>query len=239
MILGDFPEVTYAVSDKTDGNLSLDWGEAGSVVENRNVFLAKHGLKLNDCIVMELEHKDNVVIVDDHYKSKDVTDVVQTDALITKTKGICLFLLTADCLPVCLYDPVKQAIALVHLGWKSTDLKLIQKVIKVMRSEFGTELRDIRAYIGPCIHKESYKHEHVEQKERSDWQPYLEVYSSGEMSIDLVAFNIDQMQESGISAKHITTSPVDTAAANQYFSHYRAVRTEEPEGRFATILALK
>ncbi|MBU1206801.1 MAG: polyphenol oxidase family protein [Proteobacteria bacterium] len=42
------------------------------------------------------------------------------DALITCLPGYALSVFTADCLPVLLFDPVQQAVSIVHAGWKGT-----------------------------------------------------------------------------------------------------------------------
>jgi hypothetical protein len=171
--------------------------------------------------------------------SQDSTAVVVVEALITDTEGIALFLMTADCLPISVYDPVKNVIALAHLGWKPTGLKLIQKVITTLQTSFGSNPKDILVNIGPCIHKDSYKLEVVEQKMLPEWQPYIEDLASGETTIDLIAFNRDQLIELGVQEENISIDPVDTVTSDDYFSHYRSVRTGELEGRFATVLALK
>jgi copper oxidase (laccase) domain-containing protein len=72
-----------------------------------------------------------------------------------------------------------------------------------------------------------------------EWQPYIEDLASGETTIDLIAFNRDQLIELGVQEENISIDPVDTVTSDDYFSHYRSVRTGELEGRFATVLALK
>ena len=40
--------------------------------------------------------------------------------MITKLKGIAISVLTADCVPILVYDEVNQIIACIHSGWKGT-----------------------------------------------------------------------------------------------------------------------
>ncbi|HMA79083.1 MAG TPA: laccase domain-containing protein, partial [Candidatus Paceibacterota bacterium] len=70
------------------------------------------------------------------------------------------------------------------------------------------------------------------------WQPYVTPAAEGGWRIDLQQFNINQLLAAGIKQENITPAPTDTATDPTYFSHYRAVRTGEPEGRLVTIVAL-
>lgn len=57
----------------------------------------------------------------------------------------------ADCTTLLLFDPVRQAIAAVHAGWRGTALGIAYKAVLRMQTEFGCAPEHIRAAIGPCI----------------------------------------------------------------------------------------
>lgn len=282
-------EFILATSAVLDGNMSFQWGEESEVNENRKNFLEKHTLKLEDCVFMDLEHGDEVAIVGDSDKGK----VLTADALITNTPGVTLFLMTADCLPLALHDPEKNVIALVHLGWKSSDLGLAAKTVEAMTRELGSDPKTIKASIGPGIHKESYLVENPSQKDNPKWAPFLEetmgftgdvergkskqsgllfraedarkssrtrtltkvdpVVNFGEAHsaptkagiakiynrVDLVGFNLEALTNAGIRNENISISPEDTAISPSYFSHFCSVRTNKPEGRFATVAVMQ
>src|SRR6266700_3875888 len=42
------------------------------------------------------------------------------DALVTASPGVMLAILTADCVPIVLHDPVAGVLACVHAGWRGT-----------------------------------------------------------------------------------------------------------------------
>jgi len=77
----------------------------------------------------------------------------QADGLITKTPGAALLVFTADCVPILLYDPVQNAAAAVHAGWRSTVANITGIAVQKMETEFGCSHSDIKAAIGPCISK--------------------------------------------------------------------------------------
>lgn len=74
-----------------------------------------------------------------------------TDALITDTRNVILTSLHADCLPVWLYDPVKHAAGLAHAGWRGSAANIAVRTAEQMCVTFGSEKKDIMAFIGPGI----------------------------------------------------------------------------------------
>lgn len=232
-------------SKVSDGNMSFEWGKEAEVLENRKKFLEQNNFKIEDCVFMDLEHGDEVAIVSEKDKGTKLT----ADTLITNTPGVVLFLMTADCLPLALHDEANNAIALVHLGWKSSDLNLAAKTVEAMTREFGSDPKSIKAYIGPGIHKESYLVQNPSQKDNPKWVPFLEE-AVGYTKVDLIGFNLEALTNAGLMDEHIEVSPEDTAVSPEYFSHVRSKKTlrlpdgaqgkpPEPEGRFATVATLR
>ena len=78
------------------------------------------------------------------------------DSLITNKKGIALGILTADCAPVFIYDPVNNLISALHVGWKGAYKKIIYATLKKFKSR-GSNFKDLIAVIGPCISKKNYE----------------------------------------------------------------------------------
>lgn len=112
------------------------------------------GIEPESIVHAKQTHKDQyrVVSAEDRgkgfCKERDYDDI---DALITNHSGITLTILTADCVPVYLVDPVQKAIGLVHSGWRGTVQRISPKTIHGMTQNFGTNPKDIIAVIGPCI----------------------------------------------------------------------------------------
>src|SRR3972149_9161669 len=81
----------------------------------------------------------------------------EADAIITNTNGAAIGMLTADCLPVLIHDPVNRAIGAVHAGWKGTALGVTINTVKEMTRAFGSRPRDLVAALrpsrGPCCYK--------------------------------------------------------------------------------------
>jgi copper oxidase (laccase) domain-containing protein len=182
-----------------------------------------------------LEVNDDVagVGVNDH-KTRIVADV-----LVTKTPGLALLLPIADCCPAVIHDPINNVLALAHLGWQSTNVDLASKVVRFLMQEHQSNPTNIQVYLGPCIKAESYIVEGAAQESDPRWQPFLRHTSSG-TSVDIVGFNVAGLKSAGVLGENIQICPTDTATSLDYFSHYRASRSdgEEPEGRFAAVCVL-
>ena len=81
---------------------------------------------------------------------------INSDALITNLKGICLGVLTADCAPVLIYDKNIKMISVIHAGWKGALGGILKEVIFYFKKK-GSNFRNINAVIGPCISKKNYE----------------------------------------------------------------------------------
>jgi len=229
----------YAISDISDGNMDFRFGSEEEVTENRKRFLEKSGIPSDKCVGIDLYHEAEIVPVNAADASEYGINVKHGDALLTSEKNLFLLMRIADCLPIIIFDPVKQVLALAHCGWKSTDERLIQKVILGMVSEYRSKAEDILVAIGPGIHKESYKFNDPVQKNLPGWEPFLSDASDGLISVDLVGYNVFQLKQSGILSENIEIASIDTAQDKNYFSHYRSKLTGEPEGRFCAVVGME
>ena len=67
-------------------------------------------------------HGTDSLIIDDTYLNATHGErqamLQGIDALITRMPGCCISSLTADCIPVLLYDRQRRIVATVHAGWR-------------------------------------------------------------------------------------------------------------------------
>jgi len=77
--------------------------------------------------------------------------VGEGDALVTRTPGVAVSIRTADCFPILLADPETRTVAAIHAGWRGTAAGVVRSSLDRMRSEFGTDPRNVFAAIGPGI----------------------------------------------------------------------------------------
>ena len=100
---------------------------------------------------MHQTHSNKVVeIKKNNYKKK-----IFADAMITKMKGFALGVVTADCVPIILYDAKNEIIGCIHAGWKGAFLGIIKNTISKIKKI--SSRNKFYACIGPCIGKKSYE----------------------------------------------------------------------------------
>ena len=78
------------------------------------------------------------------------------DALITNVKNIAIGVLTADCVPILIYDKNLKVISIIHAGWKGAYIGIIKKVIRFIIN-YGSNAKDLIAVIGPGISQKNYE----------------------------------------------------------------------------------
>lgn len=80
----------------------------------------------------------------------------KADAILTDRPEVTLFMRFADCVPILLYDPVRQIVGITHAGWLGTVRQVVSETIKTMISVYRTNPKDILAAIGPSIAPHHY-----------------------------------------------------------------------------------
>lgn len=138
-------------------NLGYGRGDSGeNVVENRKRAVKELGLPMEPLTLKQV-HGDRVVTVRGGDPALLVSSPPEADAYITDVRGVPLMILTADCIPVVVYDPRTPALGVIHAGWRGTVLSIVWKSVIAMMDEFGTMPEDCLAVVGPGISQKCYE----------------------------------------------------------------------------------
>ncbi len=122
-----------------------------NINKNLNFVAKKMGVKKNKIILMHQTHSNKVVEIKKYnYKNK-----INADAIITKMDGFVLGVLTADCVPIIIYDIKNKIIGCIHAGWKGAFSGIIHNTIRKVK-KLSSENK-IYACVGPCIDKKNYE----------------------------------------------------------------------------------
>jgi len=114
--------------------------------------LAQKFIIPKDRIYMPIQRHTNII----HILDSDHKPVV-ADAVITDRKHVLIGVLVADCVPILLYDNMKEIIGAVHAGWRGTAGQIIKETVRSMKAHFGSVPADILVAIGPSIGQCSYE----------------------------------------------------------------------------------
>ena len=120
---------------------------------NKNLIKVCRKIKCSkkNLVLLKQIHSNNV-----HFISKRPKKKLIGDALVTNKKGVALGILTADCAPIFIYDPIKNLISAIHAGWKGAYKKIISNTLKKLKKK-GSKIEDLIAVVGPCIGKNNYE----------------------------------------------------------------------------------
>ena len=136
---------------------SLNCGK-GSKDKKKNVYRnlsfvsSKMEIRLKNLSLMYQTHSNRAIVI--NRKNKNLRKF-NSDALITKLRGVSIGVVTADCVPIILYDFNNQIIGCIHAGWKGALSGIIENTIKKFKKI--NSKNKIFASVGPCIGKKSYE----------------------------------------------------------------------------------
>ena len=220
---------------------SLNCG-TGSKDKKRNINknLAKICKKIKcsktKLILLNQIHSNKVISIKKIPKRKPVGD-----ALITSKNKYALGILTADCAPVFIFDPKKNIVSAIHVGWKGAYKKIIYKTIyKLIKS--GSNVEDLIAVIGPCISKHNYEvkkdflTKFIIQNKKN--KRFFTFYNK-KIFFSLNEYIRDQLKYIGI--KNIETINKDTYLDNNnFFSSRRSLKNKYHDyGRNISVIMIK
>ncbi len=184
-------------------------------------------------------HGSRCVIVDD---STDLSARPEADALATRTPGIVLGILTADCVPVLFADREAGVIGAAHAGWKGALAGVTDATLAAMES-LGASRANMAAAIGPCIGRASYEVDGAFVERFTGDDPANERFFAagkpGHAMFDIAAYVAARIAAAGVT--RIAIGGQDTyALQHDYFSYRRAChKGENSYGRQLSVIGLR
>ncbi|MBF0629001.1 MAG: peptidoglycan editing factor PgeF [Magnetococcales bacterium] len=206
------------------------------VMRNREILLHALGPQARELIMLNQVHGNRVVQADPTAPRPDA------DGVVTNRCGVVIGVLTADCVPVLLADPVARVVGAAHAGWRGAAAGVVENTILAMES-LGAKKNQLHALIGPAIQAANYEVDLAfrdqllkpsENKMNEAWQKF---FSNGEkadkLEFDLPGYVHARLIKTGIDARLIINLEQCTYALESlFFSHRRAVhRGQAPCGR--------
>jgi len=170
-----------------------------------------------------------------------LTEKSKADGMVTKTPGVALSVLTADCQPVLFADTQAGVIGAAHAGWRGALDGVLHATVEAMES-LGAARENITAVIGPCISQRAYEvgPEFFESFIAED-QSFDRFFAQGKgdrMLFDLPGFGLSRLRDAGVGTaewtRHCTYSDAD-----RFYSYRRTTHAKEADyGRLISAIAL-
>ncbi|WP_328683888.1 peptidoglycan editing factor PgeF [Streptomyces sp. NBC_00343] len=241
-MIGQFDTVSgahFAFTDRWGGVSAVPYEElnlGGAVGDDpdavrANRELAAKSLGLDPALVvwMNQVHGRDVAVVEEPWGTSDIPSV---DAVVTARRGLALAVLTADCTPVLLADPVAGIAGAAHAGRPGMLAGVVPAAVAAM-VELGADPARIVARTGPAVCGRCYEVPADMRADVAAVEPaaYAET-SWGTPAVDVTAGAHAQLDRLGVRDRE--QSPVCTRESGDHFS-YRRDRTT---GRLASYVWL-
>ncbi len=253
--LAEYPTINHFITTRFGGrspapydslNLSYRVGDDPDNIRNHwHALSGVFDVPLHRWIATRQVHGSHIFIAEDLPDSVDLmnpdTWIDSADAMITHLPDVCLVILTADCVPVVFFDPVKQVIGIAHAGWRGTWKEISAKTAIALMDRYHCDAHDIISCIGPAIGPCCYsvRDDVIAQftKKFGAQLPYLITDKDTHSTyLDLPAANYLQLLQVGISPHHIEICSMCTKHHSDIFF---SVRQHSCTGRYATGICLK
>lgn len=198
--------------------------DADAVRTNRELAAKSLGIDPGRVVWMNQVHGAEVAVVSEAWGDRPVPEV---DAVVTAERGLALAVLTADCTPVLLADPVAGVVGAAHAGRPGMIAGVVPAAVRAM-TELGAEPVRIVARTGPAVCGRCYEVPDAMRADVAAVEPtaYAET-SWGTPAVDVTAGVHAQLERLGVRDRE--QSPVCTLESDDHFSY----RRDRSTGRLA------
>ena len=233
--LNRFKEIKHCFFSKKNGYStgiykSLNCGHGSkdnkkNIQKNLNLVAKKMCVKRKNLVLMHQTHSNNVIEIKRmNYKKK-----IYADAMITKMRGVSLGVLTADCVPVILYDSRNKIIGCIHAGWKGAFKNIIKNTIHKIRKISSKS--KIYASVGPCIGLKSYEVDIKFYKKFILKSPKNKLYflnkSTSKKLFNLRRYVTDKLKQCKVEVDQVSHDTF--AEKNKFFSYRRSCKLKQKD----------
>jgi YfiH family protein len=228
---------------KKDLTQKLNFSLALHTQENPKMVLENRGKIQNyfpnmKFIVANQTHSDNISIIssfDSKGWDSQESAIQNCDSIVTNQKGVMLTILTADCVPILLFDPVERVVSAIHAGWRGTQKKIVYKTIEKMKQKFNSNPKNIIAGIAPSIMRCCYEVDWEVAKNFIDCKNAFDKVGDKYM-LDLPYINKEQLLKIGVKKENIELSNICTSCQVEEYFSYR--KEKGCSGRFMSMIGL-
>ncbi|MSQ15341.1 MAG: peptidoglycan editing factor PgeF [Dehalococcoidia bacterium] len=235
----DPQRIVHGFSTRREGlNMSNSMGQGWDAVhEDRSCFLSALGLDYSRTIWVRQVHGTQVVVVD---KNTRPSLTLEADALVTDRRNVPLLIVCADCVPILLYDPVREVVGAAHAGWRGTVACVAEEAVKAMEKAYGCLPQNIHAgigpSIGPCCYEVGEEVISAYLERFPQWQDAIMIRYGSKAKLSLWESNRRQLLELGVPAQNIEVAGSCTSCNTDLF--YSERKEGRPSGRFCSVISV-
>tara|TARA_Y100000816_G_C25729621_1_gene384320 strand:- start:25 stop:582 length:558 start_codon:yes stop_codon:yes gene_type:complete len=184
---------------------------------------------------MHQTHSNKVIQI----KKDALTRKVRCDAVITDNKNLALGVVTADCVPILIYDKKNKIVGCIHAGWKGAFSGIIKNtILKIKKNRKQVQ---IYASVGPCIGKKNYEvgldfyKKFISKSKRNN--SYFTFKNKNKKFFNLRKYVYDKLKIHNVKIDHVNRDTFKES--NNFFSYRRSSLLKESDyGRCISVIRL-
>ena len=199
---------SWGMSLKAAGSMRFRWNEYN---QNRiNFFNSIADIK--NVVQVELIHSKKVYAVENPESVRNLNG----DGIITINRTLVPAVTVADCMPIYLYDSVRQVFGMLHSGWKGTGI--VGEAIKLASEVYGSRPEDFSVVMGPHIHSCCYKI----NEERAEYfrKNFTSQCVTDDLHLSLAEANLSVLRNIGVKDNNVVVC-TDCTCCNEAFGSFR------------------
>ena len=208
--------------------------------QHRQLLLRNLNIDSKEIFFVKQVHGDRVFVLEDPQQTVDQVEQEEADALITHLTEKPIAVLTADCVPIILYDPKKHVVGVIHSGRKGTQMSIVFKTISMLSKVYGSRSQDVVMALGPAIGGCCYEVEDSciapFRENFAEWKDFVTAHSQSKFMLDLLKANAKDGARAGIAKENIHQSGECTSCNNDRWFSYRK---EGTTGRIVSLAMLR
>ena len=133
---------------------------------------------------------------------KNAEKIPAADALFTTERDIGLAVTHADCQAAIFYDPVHEAVAVAHAGWRGSVQDVYGRLVAAMQRDLGTQPHNLLVCISPSLGPDHAEYKNYKQEFPEDFWSF----QTKPNYFDFWAISKKQLSGCGILDKNIEIS---------------------------------
>ena len=201
--------------------------DPASVLENRRRVAEHLGAEHASVVTLYQVHGATALTVT---TPVDRAQLPKADAVVSRTPGLAIGVLTADCTPVLFADPETKVVAAAHAGWRGAVGGILEAAVAEMVRQWASQ-PSIRAAIGPTISAKIYEVGPEFESELlnldSASERYFHVPAPGaRVRFDLAGYVAGRLNRIGIADVEIC-APCTHENESLFFSYRRSLALKE------------
>ena len=207
--------VIHGTPDRGAGNMRL--------AENTRALFEALGVPESRILRFKQTHSDTLIPVTSAEEAQALQNrpLQEADGWLLAGRGYGAAILTADCVPLIIWDETANIVGLSHCGWRGVAAGLPGKTARAIRQYGGKG--PLSAWAGPHIQSCCFE----VQQDVADKFPGCVLHKNGKLYVDLNKEIVRQLTAAGLKEENIRLPYYCTCGDKENFFSYRRDHTKD------------